>query len=345
MVIMPFWDSLRDVVNDNVMTAFPKEGPASLTLYSNDQDEIVAAVVNINHALFDAITMKAVLQDFGARLFGTQPSKPSFARFEDWGTLVRPGMPKASSGKRFLPIPGGRPLRIDEVLVGGHAATSDEPNQDVVTIVSREVAESLLTKAREHSTTLTGVWMASLFWALSESYFRSHSDASCCCLGISVLVDLRPTLEPQQQTVLQIQSTVTVGRQVDASEIVDSTNVTEWLWRVAKESKVDLTKRVERGEAHRQAMALSQGNKNEACPLEATIELSNHGIYQLPEEISAVEVSQRYDGYQGFSIIVHSESNSKILKGTASYGSNIDHVSTVSLMNRVQALFQLMSTK
>jgi hypothetical protein len=116
---------------------------------------------------------------------------------------------------------------------------------------------------------------------------------------------------------------------------------TWWLWKTARESVQDMRRRIDSGEAHRQAVALSTGNMQTACPVEPTVELSNHGVYELPVGVvAAIEVAQRYDGYKGCSVVVHTEGATGIMKGAASIGSDISAAGAALLMDRIQDLFQ-----
>lgn len=195
-------------------------------------------------------------------------------------------------------------------------------------------------RARSKSTTWTGLLLACFFRALAESY----SSSADYCVAASVLVDLRSRMLPEDddnRKLMQIQSTVTIGRYIEVSEIrrqTDEQNIVAWLWKAAQEIGIDLRQRIDRGEAHRSALAMATGKGlEEICS--ATIEFSNHGVY---EGATDVEVSQRYDGYEGLSIIAHS--NNGALKITGSLGSDLDHSKVNHFFEKVKSFIHMVGS-
>jgi hypothetical protein len=53
--------------------------------------------------------------------------------------------------------------------------------------------------------------------------------------------------------------------------------------------------RIARGEAVAAALALARGDF-EGGPPSATVELSNHGVYDVPADVAEVALGQRFEG-------------------------------------------------
>ena len=153
-------------------------------------------------------------------------------------------------------------------------------------------------------------------------------------MSVSVLVDLRPYIAPDAAT-SQAFGTVGVGCKV--LPMVDG--LRHHVLDLAATATAQLRTRISRGEAHRQAMALASGRFEEGAP-PATLELSNHGVYR---ECSELALAQRFDGYDGISVAVHSEHPSGSMRLCASAGANIAAVGLERLMFRATELFGLVA--
>jgi hypothetical protein len=153
-------------------------------------------------------------------------------------------------------------------------------------------------------------------------------------VGVSELVDLRPLLPSVDETheVKQAHGSVTLMDSIDSCSVRsgDTTLVDNLLTKSVALTQ-QLQNRIQRGEAHRSAMAATSGRFDEAGP-PATVELSNLGVCQIPEG-AALYTAQRFDGYDGVSCMVHSE-----LKGwmrwNASVGKGLDAMLVERIFHR-----------
>eukprot|EP00656_Telonema_subtile_P035054 TRINITY_DN39067_c0_g1_i1.p1 TRINITY_DN39067_c0_g1~~TRINITY_DN39067_c0_g1_i1.p1 ORF type:complete len:159 (-),score=26.88 TRINITY_DN39067_c0_g1_i1:59-535(-) len=149
---------------------------------------------------------------------------------------------------------------------------------------------------------------------------------------------MRPHLLPNSN-VSQALGTVTVGSVVSLQpEIVDRELSQQLLLR-AGAMTADLRHRIGRGEAHRQSQALASGQFDQGAPA-ATVEISNHGVYQTAPG-ACVALGQRFDGYEGLSVLVHSESDSGMLWLSASVGPELGQAAVLRMLERAAALIEL----
>lgn len=148
-------------------------------------------------------------------------------------------------------------------------------------------------------------------------------------VSVSVIVDMRPLVERSDE-LLNAPGAVTVGSHVDVRED-DVQGVVD----LARTVTSDIKRRIARGEAHFQALAMAEGRFSDLP--EATLELSNHGIYKLPTRDSRLDLSQRFEGYVGASICAHTEDPSGIMRLAASIG-GVDRDAIVDLLGTVKRI-------
>lgn len=113
------------------------------------------------------------------------------------------------------------------------------------------------------------------------------------------------TQQPQQHR--EIFGTVQLMRRVD-DRYDDKT-----VFSGSKQLTSELKAVVLRGDALRSAKMMCNGQWDDVEKLTGTVELSNHGVYDVPVD-AQVAVTQRYDGYRGVSIIFWSEKGSENMK-------------------------------
>ena len=130
---------------------------------------------------------------------------------------------------------------------------------------------------------------------------------------------------------------VTVAATVKAKDIASPEHTAAHTLRLAAAMTQDLRRRIERGEAHRHALALTKGEFDQGAP-EATIELSNHGQYPTLCEGQSVLLGQRFDDYEGTSISAHSEAHSGHLHLCASVGKGLNASLVEAIMHRASGL-------
>ncbi|CAE7519741.1 unnamed protein product [Symbiodinium sp. CCMP2592] len=93
------------------------------------------------------------------------------------------------------------------------------------------------------------------------------------------------------------------------------------LLSLAQAATEDIRRRVARGEAHRQARLATAG-KFDQGPSPGTVELSNLG--KFPVTGHELLLDQRFDGYEGLSILAHTEGSGGPLRLLASVGDGVD---------------------
>jgi hypothetical protein len=179
--------------------------------------------------------------------------------------------------------------------------------------------------------TLTGLIAATILCSIA---MENKDNKAPRDVGVSELVDLRPLLPSVDETheVNQAHGSVTLMDSIDSCLVRsgDTTLVDNLLTKSVALTQ-QLQNRIQRGEAHRSAMAATSGRFDEAGP-PATVELSNLGVCQIPEG-AALYTAQRFDGYDGVSCMVHSE-----LKGwmrwNASVGKGLDAMLVERIFHR-----------
>jgi hypothetical protein len=185
-------------------------------------------------------------------------------------------------------------------------------------------------KERAVGATLTGLIAATILHSIAkENKTQTPRD-----VGVSVLVDLRPLLPSIKDTheVNQAHGTVTLMDSTDSYLVSseDSTMIENVLTQSIAMTQ-QLQKRIQRGEAHRSALAATSGRFDEACP-PATVELSNLGVCQIPEG-AVLHTAQRYDGYNGVSCMVYSETKG-CMRWNVSIGRDLDAMLVERIFHR-----------
>lgn len=271
-------------------------------------------VVNANHALCDGRCMRKLVERALAR--SSEEVAPAAPRVQvvppPWESLFCDS--SLSANPSYLPLPGEAVTLAALELALGEISGTPQPSGDArVTFSCNQVASSKA-KLQQAGGSLTGLWAACLQQAVGELYLSAPGITLAeCCVSISVLVDLRPFLPSESPEVPEAFGTVTIAAVVRLLE-GDLSSVLH----LAAAMTADLKARVARGEAFRSAQALGSGNFEEGPP-SATMELSNHGVYSISPQCG-VFLTQRFDGYDGVSVALHSEEGSGALKVSASIG-------------------------
>lgn len=210
---------------------------------------------------------------------------------------------------------------------------------DVAISIEGEYAKRVHSNLRQQSATFTGLWLWALFKAMTE-LVSSHgalssgkmSGSIAQYISVSVLVDIRPQLKTSTKHIRQAFGTVRLIRRVDRT--YDENDVFSGSMQLTSELKAAVL----RGDALRSAKMMCNGQWEDVEKLEGTVELSNHGVYDVPSD-AQVAVTQRYDGYRGLSIIFWSEKGSGDMKAVASYGGVKKEV-VVDFMSRLKEIIE-----
>lgn len=279
-----------------------------------------------------------------------------------WAALVRRALDNPSV-RDVRPLYLPRPpdvLALRDVAV--LCSRDQRPRErDLHITVEAIAARNAQSKAKSNGASVTGLWTACIATALARAYFSSEGAKDRCAISVSVLVDLRPVLSvigdgatlaqaigtvvttfefsSDQHVLLACEHIVdkdeggasAAGARVDELERrfkrlhkqIEMQQMRDNALRVlATAATRDVRARVSRGEALRSAAALCAG-RFDAPELTATIELSNHGVYEVAPAMKLL-IAQRFDAYQGASIVIHSESGSGRLRVAAACGDDVD---------------------
>ena len=268
----------------------------------------------------------------------------------DWESLIKSaGLNHSGQGGAYFPIADAisfsdiRSLSAkDGDQVSHHLSTRKSvASSDVQRIKS--VSRPTPALAGGARWTLGGLWMACFAQAVGEAYLKegrtSASTIPSCCVSVSMQVDLRPSLTKSlpcnDRLLAQAFGNVTVAAVV--SPLQDESLAPSRMQALARTMAGDMKRRIDRGEAHSASVALTEGRFDEGPP-PATIEISNHGVYSTNEGWGLL-LSQRFDGYQGMSVVLHSESFSGDMHVCASAGGNLCPAATSALVTRAVSLF------
>jgi len=317
----------------------PARGTLSIRLFTSQKDVASAVVVNANHATIDGRSMRSFLELFLQALEGVQidPLPRTSSPPVDWTVALQP----PSTGEedpKFLPIVASDPNAVPLTLYQALGLESiGAPGADVRIDLDQAAVKAALAACRNRTATATGLWTASLLRALAVAHYaKAPPDETKCVVSVSILVDVRESLDPSVTSpadIAQALATVTVGTCIAKSSL-DAFDILSEAATVTK----DMRLRIQRGEAHRQAMLLGGGNF-EAGPPPATIELSNLGKVAVPDPSMSLHFSQRFDGYEGMSILLHSESESGTMRLIGSLGSGVPSEVASNLLSRARDLF------
>jgi len=171
-------------------------------------------------------------------------------------------------------------------------------------------------------TTVTGLLAAATMQSLRAEYKGTESRD----IAVSMLVDLRPFIEIMDE-INQAHGTVTLiysAEKFKAPPVdFDCFDNFDHVLQAADCLTKQLREKILRGEAHRAALAVTNGEYEKAGPT-ATFELSNLGVCEIPMG-AELFTSQRFDGYDGVSCLVHSESPSEgSFRWNVSVGTGLD---------------------
>eukprot|EP00946_MAST-07B_sp_MAST-7B-sp1_P001891 g1891.t1 len=352
----------------------PILGHVRCLLLSAEQSA-VALIVNANHALLDGKCMMQFLSHFlclcsennnapdllsvGGHL-SLGPER-GICPCPSWGDLIP--AESLSKSPEFLPLAD---IEIDHVTIQdihnlSHGGSKASEQFCLSTLVNIEAVDFMKVRNRakelagHRSCTVTALMVACLQQSFAEAYFKSKAQATktgessgvdgnsefvkeSCLVSVSIVADIRPMLtklrsDSQGDHILtQAIGSVTIGSILSNDpEQANTERIVERACAVA----ADLGRRVERGEALRQASCLSTGDFENGAP-EATFEFSNHGIYQTQSVESEIVLDQRFDGYSGLSICLWSEAGNGRCRMT---GSAPQHPGIGALMHRSVELF------
>ena len=316
----------------------PAEGPMNVQILRNnssDQNDnakysnVVGLLVNSNHAMVDGRSLARLiyLATKSAESLGKSiPYSPP--NLQDWKDLVKENDNAKSESRNSEPpylLPPHDILSIKE-LCRNHSSTGSDCFGFELSGDTINRLRALLKIRTQGSATISGFLAGVILQSLAQEYDHSNPKA----LALSMLVDLRPHITLAKGVdvgeIPQLHGSVTISESTDRllETGADSkpNNRNHSLWDLSLSLTHQLKRRIERGEAHRNTLALTSGKFDQAGP-SATVELSNLGVCQLPEG-AKMFTSQRFDGYDGVSCMVHSESSTGCMRWNVSVGEGLD---------------------
>ncbi len=326
--------SLQHALDEDVSTEYLDDVAVSiLKVHGESDDNCTGVIINANHAICDG---REIVHQVGSfmRALSEQLLIPKTLQTpstvgSDIGSVLQ--MPPQSY-PNVLPL-FDTEIDVKHLTFHDIAAIPVINSENQLTCIHREIPAHVMKEARiwakeqarqegtQQSATVTGLLLAAFSEALAKTFFFQrvggavHED---CGVSISTLVDMRPFL-PDGVVCTQAISTVTVGnvhRRLECMNAGDAGRRLRLL-KLAESLTDQVRRRIGNGEAH--AQALSMANGTEFALQQATMELSNLGMFDVPAE-SKVIVGQRFDKYEGISVLAHSERGTGNFRLAASWG-------------------------
>ena len=326
----------------------PAEGPIAVQIFSvNDkstsqlseesnmnQNKNLLLYINGNHAMVDGRSMTHLIG------LATSMYKPS----SEWKTIVLPDWkdmvatatttipsPINDTEPPFLLGEHGEVISIRD-LGSDRTSKSESFRHDIsgeTVMIIRQVL-----KKKALGATLSGFLVAVISHAIAMEYTGSEPKD----VGVSMLVDLRPYLQRDYsiEDIPQAHGTVTL---MESTKKLKSSNI-ESLLEASVRFTEQMRTRINRGEAHRAALAVCNGHFDHRAGPTGTIEVSNLGVCKIPHG-AKLYTSQRFDGYDGVSFMVHSEGNSSgCMRWNMSVGEGLDAAVIRRIFQRAVNTFQ-----
>jgi hypothetical protein len=318
---------------------------------------VVGVVVNANHALCDGRLLQTCMGAVADAIGGKDPHRqpPPPPAFHDptalrslhdelklWSESNPPPIP------RYLPLPqeSAKVVRLSEIP---YFLETQRDDSTKTCAVRRDIPGSVVAKChhRLHSrqATITGLMAACWIQAIHEAVLTNAGSTTgdgTKGVTISCLVALHSQLPEGLYT--NAFGTVTLaGESVPQTEITSRQQFADRIVDLAAECTRDLRCRIHRGEAANQSLSLCRGEFDSTGSTPGTIELSNHGVYRTSEAIHEVAMQQRFDGYDGVSVLMVSESHSQAMRLLANVGPMYSRGAIEGVMGRVVELWSLVS--
>ncbi|CAB9514167.1 expressed unknown protein [Seminavis robusta] len=325
----------------------PAQGPISIQLipYQPKAGGSTGLVlyVNANHAICDGRSLTNLVTQ------STMSTEKSLEAAQDWKDIQLPDLKEMLQATKmdtwqedppFLLGPNNNTITIQELCSSEKTSKGDESFRYQISV---EIVTKLrqVLKQKAEGATLSGLFVAVIMQSLAMEYRTIKGNSSPNRdIGVSMLVDLRPYLQRPVEKVEQINAAhghVTLIDSTDNIFINNRDNTTSSsIWERSIGMTRQLRARIQRGEAHRAALAFAQGQFDRAGP-PATVELSNLGVCQIPDN-TKLYTAQRFDGYDGVSCLIHSEPT--CLRWNASVGGGLDAKLVERVFSRAVELCQ-----
>lgn len=312
--------SLEDAVQAIVFEHHGAQ-PIAITLLV-DRDVAFGAVIDVNHAIIDARVMMGIVQN----LFLFLQQKPAPSSFvappPDATKFVQHALLDLPYASSIVPPALALCDVVPEVRV-------QETPRDVRASVPPDIVARIRAHASVTRASVTGRLAACIALAFAELYL-SRNHVTSCRIAVSVLVDLRAALHNADSLALAI------GTVVATFDIArdDLQNVDKFAALATSHIRAS----VARGDALMSAKMMYSGLFN-APELAATVELSSHGVYDVPYGAKLL-LAQRFDSYKGVSFVAHTDRGSNTLHVVASSGTNVESTAFHRIVEQTVVMYK-----
>lgn len=353
--------SLEDILCRNLYpeTDLPVTGPAILYLFTNEENEAVALVVNLCAALWDATIIHSIFQTFMKLLDQSKNDNPStspapsmkdlYTQLGGWEKYIQQEANKKNPDPLFLPMVAGNAkdngniVAITDILQGPPATSLQDRRVSVA--FDADIVEGCKRIMEARGVTLGNLLNACFVYALAETYFREHAEESVITLVQSTQLDPRKMLGDKTipNNYIQALGIISHGSTVTRDELENASTpevLVEWLTSEAKRAEADVQARMDRGEGLHRTLEIATGQIDPTQRVAACLEIVNHGVYDTPSEDYDIELGHRMDICPHISIVVHSEKASGKIKVEAQIGKEQGREATVQWLKRCTELWK-----
>ena len=359
--------SLEEILSSNLYpeSDLPVTGPAILYVFTNEENEAVALVVNLCAALWDATIIHSVLQTFMNLLDqtknGTSGSSPApsmkdlYTQLGGWEKYIQQEANKMKPDPLFLPMVAedlkdkGNIVGITDILKGPPATSLQDRRVSVV--FDADIVEGCKQIMEPRGVSLGNLLNATFVYALAETYFREHAEESMVTLIQSMQLDPRKMLGDKTipNNYIQALGSIFYGSTVTRDDLENSSSSTpgalgEWLVAEAKRTEADIQARMARGEGLHCTLEIATGQIDPTQRVAECFEIVDHGVYDTPSEDYEIELGHRVDICPHISIVVHSEKASGKLKVEAQIGKEQGREATVQWLKRCTEIWKEVAT-
>jgi len=352
-VIVPFQGKCLDqLVAENLYPNqdLPVTGPALLYIFTNEQEQAAAMVVNVCAALWDATTIRNILNTF-MKLLESQTSvisnppstKDLYTQLGGWERYVQERADQSTPDPLFLPMGEDNEhiVGIAEILCGSPA--SSEKDRRVSVVLELETVTGCQKVVDHCDLSLSSLIGASFLYALVEIYFRTYPEKSIITLVQSTQIDPRTMLGDNERNYVHA-----VGVLYHATTVtrdgMECQSVVEWLIEEVKRSDRNKQTRLDRGEGLHRTLEVATGQIDPAQRAVPCLEFVYHGMYETPTKDYEVSLGHRLDICPHTSIVMHRERASGLMKIEAQIGKEQGHEATLQWLDRCKELWKEVAT-
>ena len=364
--------SLSHLIEDNLYgddpTLFPSTGPAKLVVFvEGDGASASAVVINLNAALWDAVTIKLITESFLSSLQHLQSisnvdveknvNKPVYQQMGGWVKILYDSLPESPPEPKFLAIGEDDDdniprLSITNILKAERPVKNLKHRRLSITIDAETVGKCR-TYLESQQLTLSNWGMACMNHCLCDIYFSKDDSSNKATIAQVLQIDPRTTLLPKGSPTNYIHAIGVIGhgrtfdKLADYQECADGDHgvVEAWLLKEAGRIQSDIQNRLERGEGAYKTLQVVTGQRDnpDEKPKATAVEFVDHGVYDTSNPSYQIDLGHRFDLCELMSIVSHLEQGSGQLKLEIQIGKDQDRETTATLFEKVVALWKDLS--